>query len=37
MLMEGHPDSQFVVSCDPCWEAIVRQELGDIKVRNDPV
>jgi 7-cyano-7-deazaguanine tRNA-ribosyltransferase len=37
MLMESHPDSRFVVSCKPCWEAIVRQELGDIEVRNDPV
>jgi 7-cyano-7-deazaguanine tRNA-ribosyltransferase len=37
MLMESHPDSQFVISCNPCWEAIVRQELGDIEVRNDQV
>jgi len=37
MLIEGHPDSQFAVSCNPCWEAIVRQELGDIEVRNDLV
>jgi 7-cyano-7-deazaguanine tRNA-ribosyltransferase len=37
MLMESHPDSQFVVSCNPCWEAIIRQELGDIEVRNDQV
>ena len=37
MLTESHPDSQFVVSCNPCWEPIVRQELGDIDVRNDQV
>jgi 7-cyano-7-deazaguanine tRNA-ribosyltransferase len=37
MLMESHPDSQFVISCGPCWRSIVRQELGDIEVRNDPV
>jgi 7-cyano-7-deazaguanine tRNA-ribosyltransferase len=37
MLMESHPDSRFVVSCNPCWEAIVRQELGDIEVRSDQV
>jgi 7-cyano-7-deazaguanine tRNA-ribosyltransferase len=37
LLRESHPDSQFVVSCSPCWEPIVRQELGDIEVRNDQV
>jgi 7-cyano-7-deazaguanine tRNA-ribosyltransferase len=37
MLMVSHPDSQFVISCNPCWETIVRQELGDIEVRNDQV
>jgi 7-cyano-7-deazaguanine tRNA-ribosyltransferase len=37
MLLESHPDSRFVVSCNHCWEAIVYQELGDIEVRNDPV
>jgi len=36
-LMESHPKSQFVVSCNPCWKAIVRLELGDIEVRNDQV
>jgi 7-cyano-7-deazaguanine tRNA-ribosyltransferase len=37
LLMESHPESQFVVSCNPCWDRIVRQELGDIEVRNDQV
>jgi len=37
LLKESHPESQFVVSCNPCWEAIVRHELGDIEVRNDQV
>ena len=37
MLIESHPDSRFVVSCNSRWEAIVRQELGDIEVRNDQV
>jgi 7-cyano-7-deazaguanine tRNA-ribosyltransferase len=36
-LMESHPGSRFVVSCNPCWEAIVRQELGAIEVRNDEI
>jgi 7-cyano-7-deazaguanine tRNA-ribosyltransferase len=36
-LMESHPGSRFVVSCKPCWEAIVRQELGTIEVRNDEI
>ena len=36
-LMESHPGSRFVVSCNPCWEAIVRQELGTIEVRNDEI
>jgi len=36
-LMESHPKSRFVVSCKPCWEAIVRQELGTIEVRNDEI
>jgi 7-cyano-7-deazaguanine tRNA-ribosyltransferase len=37
LLMASHPDSRFVVSCSPCWEAIVHQELGDIEVRNEQV
>jgi 7-cyano-7-deazaguanine tRNA-ribosyltransferase len=37
LLMESHPASQFVVSCNPRWEKIVRQELRDIQVRNDTV
>jgi 7-cyano-7-deazaguanine tRNA-ribosyltransferase len=37
ILIESHPDSRFVVSCNPCWEAIVRQELGNIEVRNDQI
>jgi len=37
MLMESHPESRFVVSCNSCWEAIIRQELGDIEVRFDQV
>ena len=37
LLMESHPDSQFVVSCNTRWEGIVRQELGEIQVRNDTV
>ena len=37
MLMESHPDSRFVVSCNSCWEAIIREELGDIEVRIDQV
>jgi 7-cyano-7-deazaguanine tRNA-ribosyltransferase len=37
LLMESHPDSQFVVSCNSRWEGIVRQELGEIQVRNDTV
>ena len=36
-LMESHPKSRFVVSCKPCWEAIVRQELENIEVRNDEI
>ncbi|HJX55845.1 MAG TPA: tRNA guanosine(15) transglycosylase TgtA [Methanoregula sp.] len=36
-LMESHPKSRFVVSCKPCWETIVRQELGTIEVRNDEI
>ena len=36
-LIESHPGSRFVVSCDPCWEGIVRQELGTIEVRNDKI
>jgi len=37
LLMESHPDSQFVVSCNSCWGTIVKQELGDIEVRYDQV
>jgi 7-cyano-7-deazaguanine tRNA-ribosyltransferase len=37
ILMESHPGSQFVISCDPSWETIVRQELGDIEVLSDQV
>jgi 7-cyano-7-deazaguanine tRNA-ribosyltransferase len=37
LLMDSHPDSQFVVSCNARWEGIIRQELGDIQVRNDSV
>jgi 7-cyano-7-deazaguanine tRNA-ribosyltransferase len=37
ILMESHPDSRFVVSCNHCWEAIVRQEVGDVEVRSDQV
>jgi 7-cyano-7-deazaguanine tRNA-ribosyltransferase len=37
ILMERHPDSTFVVSCNSCWVAIVRQELGDVEVRCDKV
>jgi 7-cyano-7-deazaguanine tRNA-ribosyltransferase len=37
ILMESHPDSTFVVSCNSCWVAIVRQELGDVEVRCDKV
>jgi 7-cyano-7-deazaguanine tRNA-ribosyltransferase len=37
MLRESHPESRFVVSCNSCWEAIVRQELGDIEVRIEQV
>jgi 7-cyano-7-deazaguanine tRNA-ribosyltransferase len=36
-LIVSHPGSRFVVSCDPCWEGIVRQELGTIEVRNDKI
>jgi 7-cyano-7-deazaguanine tRNA-ribosyltransferase len=36
-LIESHPESRFVVSCNSCWEAIVRQELGDIEVRIEQV
>ena len=37
ILMESHPDSTFVISCNSCWVAIVRQELGDVEVRYDQV
>jgi 7-cyano-7-deazaguanine tRNA-ribosyltransferase len=37
VLMESHPDSRFVVLCNPRWETIVREELGAIEVRNEPV
>jgi 7-cyano-7-deazaguanine tRNA-ribosyltransferase len=36
-LIESHPDSRFVVSCEPRWEPIVRKELGTIEVRNDKI
>jgi 7-cyano-7-deazaguanine tRNA-ribosyltransferase len=36
-LIESHPESRFAVSCKPCWQAIVRQELGSIEVRNDEI
>ena len=36
-LVESHPGSRFVVSCKPCWEVIVRQELGTIEVRNEEI
>ncbi len=36
-LIVSHPGSRFVVSCDPCWEGIVRQELGTVEVRNDKI
>jgi 7-cyano-7-deazaguanine tRNA-ribosyltransferase len=36
-LIESHPDSRFVVSCEPRWEPIVRKELGTIEVRNDEI
>ena len=34
LLIESHKDSQFVVSCNPRWEKIVRHVLGDIEVQN---
>src|SRR5665647_1397991 len=37
MLIVTHPDSQFVVSCNSCWEPLVRQVIGEIEVRNDQV
>jgi 7-cyano-7-deazaguanine tRNA-ribosyltransferase len=36
-LIESHPHSRFVVSCNPCWEGIVHQELGPIEVCNDKI
>jgi 7-cyano-7-deazaguanine tRNA-ribosyltransferase len=36
-LIESHPGSRFVVSCKPCWGAIVCRELGTIEVRYDEI
>nr|WP_320160834.1 tRNA guanosine(15) transglycosylase TgtA [uncultured Methanoregula sp.] len=36
-LIDSHPESRFTLACNPRWEPLVRQELGDIEVRNDPV
>ena len=32
ILKESHKDSQFAISCNPRWETIVREVLGDIEV-----
>ncbi len=37
MLKESHPGSRIVVSCNPAWEKIVMQAVGDIEVRNEQV
>jgi 7-cyano-7-deazaguanine tRNA-ribosyltransferase len=37
ILKERHPESQFTISCPPRWNAIIRETLGDIEVRNDAV
>lgn len=37
VLISSHRKSRFVISCKPHWEAVVREVLGDIEVRNDPV
>ena len=37
VLMENNRESRFTVSCPPRWNAIVREVLGDIEVRNDAV
>ena len=36
-LVESHPKSSFVISCNPRWEMVVREVLGAIEVRNDTV
>jgi 7-cyano-7-deazaguanine tRNA-ribosyltransferase len=36
-LIKTHPDSRFTIACNARWEPLVRQELGDIEVRHDPV
>jgi len=37
VLMEKNRESRFTVSCPPRWNAIVREVLGNIEVRNDAV
>ncbi len=37
LLCSTHPDSRIAVSCNARWEPLVRQELGEIGVLNDPV
>jgi len=36
ILKDTHPDSRVTVSCNPRWEPVVRQILGDIEVTHDP-
>jgi len=36
-LIDTHPESRFTLSCSARWEPLVRQELGEIEVRYDPV
>jgi 7-cyano-7-deazaguanine tRNA-ribosyltransferase len=37
ILKERHPESRFTISCQPRWDAIIRETLGDIEVRHDTV
>lgn len=37
ILKERHPESRFTISCQPRWDAIIHETLGDIEVFHDPV
>jgi len=36
-LIEGHPGTRFMVSCNPRWEAILHREVPGCEVRHEPV
>ncbi|MDD1696314.1 MAG: tRNA guanosine(15) transglycosylase TgtA [Methanoregula sp.] len=37
LLVEHHPDSTISVACNPAWERIVLEVVGDIQVHHDQV